>query len=86
MSEAAVLVMWTVYDHPTDFPDVYVARRFDIVSGAALVTPQTIMAADLDVLRQRLFEEADCTDRLPRDPNDDPKILEVWLADAPSSH
>ena len=26
----AVLRMWTVYDHPTDFPEAYVARMCEV--------------------------------------------------------
>lgn len=64
---AAVPRIFSPIDHPSDFPDVYVARRFDIVRGAALMTDHTMTSPDLDQLRNRLMEEAACTDRLPRD-------------------
>ena len=27
------LSMWTVYDHPSDFPDLFIARRWEVGEG-----------------------------------------------------
>lgn len=64
---------WTVYDHPTDFPDCFVARRF-IYSRA---TEEYMSSNDLDLLRRMLSDKG--LMRFPRDTADDPNIVEVWL-------
>lgn len=71
------LEMWTVYDHPKDYPDSFVARLWQIVDGEPLPTPM-IMQADKLVKIQRQFE-AIGLHRLPRFPGDDPTIVETWL-------
>jgi hypothetical protein len=74
MSEA--LPIWTVYDHPTDFPDCFIAR-LSLVSRWGNVTTQTILtAATLEDLRSQLPRGLY---RLDRDPADDPVIVEVWM-------
>lgn len=73
-----VLSMWTVYDHPKDYPDKYVARRFDIADGKAAATDSIIIAADLKTLRDILAIEMHLG-RLTRSSDDDPKIVETWL-------
>lgn len=73
-----VLALWTVTDHPSDFPDHYVARRSEILAGGAHRTTEvTLMDPDLEVLRGAL--RARGLFRLERMPGDDPVILEVWL-------
>jgi len=72
------LAMWTVYDHPTDYPDKYVARRFDVARDGARPTESIIIMDNLDRLRDMLAFEMHLT-CLPRSPHDDPKIVETWL-------
>lgn len=79
MSEQrAVLSMWTVYDHPSDYPNSYVARRFDIDGKGVSPTGSLIIAPDLGTLRDMLEFEMHLT-RLPRDEGDDPNIIETWI-------
>jgi len=68
------LVTWVVYDHPLDFPDVYVARRFEGV------TPSKTVLVDVNLveLRHQIRARGDYM-RFLRADNDDPKIIEVWL-------
>jgi hypothetical protein len=74
-----MLAMWTVYDHPSDYPDKFVARRFDIDSvGATRASGSIIVAPDLERLRDILAFEMHLT-CLVRDPSDDPAIVETWL-------
>jgi hypothetical protein len=68
-----ILSMWTVYDHPSDYPDKYVARCF---SGEQ-PTSSIIIAENLEVIRYILCLEMGLTRQ--RSPEDDPKIVEVWL-------
>lgn len=70
------LLIWTVYDHPLDFPDWFVARPHIIRPKTSGPLPMHLMARDLNVLRAML---PDGLTRLKRDPNDDPFILEVWV-------
>jgi hypothetical protein len=72
------LGIWTVFDRPSDYPDKYVARRFDVDANGPRATESIIIMDDLDKLREMLAFEMrlTCLDRLPQD---DPKIVEVWL-------
>lgn len=65
--------LWTIYDHPIDFPDKFVARRFE----NSLPTSEIIITPSLDELRDR-FEENGLV-CVQRHPHDDPKIIEVWI-------
>lgn len=70
------LAMWTVYDHPIDYPDLFVARRFRIVAGLdPIAEPGVIMGATLDEVRALLPQGLIC---LGRAPGDDPAIVETW--------
>jgi hypothetical protein len=70
------LELWTVYDHPSDFPDHWVARRSVVGRGGATVTGAVIRAETLEGLRLLLPPGMAC---LTRQPDDDPTIVEVWL-------
>jgi hypothetical protein len=72
------LVMWTVYDHPKDHPDVFVARAW-LVTGAPepVATGSLIISATLAGVRQQLARDGLVC--LARRPEDDPAIVEVWL-------
>lgn len=74
-----VLQMWTVYDHPTDYPHDFVARRWDVGGGGGgepVKTDIVMTAKFLDDLRDMLPPGLYC---LPRLDDDDPKIVETWL-------
>ena len=70
------LEMWTIYDHPIDNPDLYVARTWTIVGGVVFAG-EFIALDDLDQLRQRMRLKGLVP--LHRAPGDDPKIVETWL-------
>jgi hypothetical protein len=72
------LAMWTVYKHPTDYPDKYVARRFDVDASGPKPSASIIVAADLKTLRATLRDEMHLT-CLSRDPSDEVQIVETWL-------
>lgn len=73
-----VLRMWTVYDHPKDFPDYFVARLYEVDGSGVRATESVIQAKNLDTLREMLLCDMHLT-CLPRFANDDPAIVEVWL-------
>lgn len=70
--------IWTVYDHPRDFPQEFVARRHYIVRGddQPRASQDYVTAASLEELRKKLPLGLYC---LPRFADDDPTIVEVWL-------
>jgi hypothetical protein len=71
-----VLNLWTVYDHPKDFPHSYVARRFEVDADGSRVTTDTVQG-ELQIIR----ESFRCCGLvcLMRNDNDDPMIVETWL-------
>lgn len=70
--------MWTVYDHPTDYPDVFIARRTMIYSGGTTVmTGDTVTTVTLTDIRREMKSRG--LARIPRWEDDDPKIVEVWI-------
>lgn len=70
-----VLSMWTVYDHPSDHPAHWVARRWEVAKEAK-PTQDLLLADTLEALRAQLPPGLY---RLPRQPGDEPAIAEVWL-------
>ena len=65
--------IWTVYDHPSDFPGKYVARLFI----GDKPTNQVIVTKNINSIRAKLAVKGlTC---LHRQENDDPKIMETWL-------
>ncbi len=72
-----VLAQWTIYDHPTDHPDLFVARRFDIGQGVFMATSHLIGAKDIEALRETFRRHGMAC--LPRLAEDEPQIVEVWM-------
>lgn len=66
------LPIWTVYDHPTDYPAGFIARLF--LNDKP--TSQVLTARSLDGVREQLPPGLYC---IPRSPDDDPVIVECWL-------
>ena len=71
------MTMWTVYDHPSDHPNGYVARAWEIEPGRYVPTSTAIVADDLETLRAMLRDEGLMC--FKRHATDDPVIIEVWL-------
>lgn len=67
------LPIWVVYDHPTDWPDHFVARLW----VGERPTGDMLLAFDIEVIRQTLAEKG--LTRLDRMEGDDPNIAETWL-------
>jgi hypothetical protein len=77
MNDKEALHLWTVYDHPRDYPDSYVARLMLIGRRGVIQRTNAMYTADsLDELRSLLPPGLTC---LPRHEEDDPVILEVWI-------
>jgi hypothetical protein len=75
-AKRGALSLWTIYDRPLDHPDGFLARRHE--SGETFKGPTSdAFTGDLETLRQT-FRRAGLT-VIPREPNDDPRIVETWL-------
>jgi hypothetical protein len=70
------LPMWTVYDHPSDFPDYFVARKFFTLPEVA-PSGDVVTALSLERLRA-VFQRMGLV-CLARNVEDDPCIVETWL-------
>lgn len=71
--------MWVIYDHPVDYPDHYVARRFCIERShaGARGLPLSVISDDLEAIRAVMVRIGlTC---LSRSPEDDAKIIESWI-------
>lgn len=66
--------MWTVYDRPKEHPDSYVVRLWwgETPEEHAWVFDTLIEA-------RFMIENAGGCFCIPREPNDDPAVLETWL-------
>lgn len=73
MDDEPMIVMWTIFDHPADYPDGYVARLF--VLGKP--TENVIRTRQLDPLRGAMLDMG--LVKLARMPEDHPHIVEVWM-------
>lgn len=77
MSNASVLTIYTIYEHPRDYPNQYVARPWWIRDDGSLLKSTKVLLADsLDELRGMLPPGL-C--HMPRTPSDDPCIVECWF-------
>lgn len=63
---------WVIYNKPTDYPNNYVARKF--INNAPSTTIH--VADSLEEIRKLVPEGLF---KIERFPNDDPKIVEVWI-------
>lgn len=71
------LDLWTVYDHPRDYPELYVARRWVVTAGGIERTDDVRGAHLIDTLRDELIDMGLTCIR--RADDDDPVIVETWL-------
>lgn len=78
--DECILDGWTIFDHPTDYPDHFVARRWVAARNGATIQTQDVMTSKhLDELRGALVEAYPDLTRLSRMPGDEPHIIEVWI-------
>jgi hypothetical protein len=74
--DRAALPMWVIYDHPADYPDAYVARKW-LTLPKQRPTNELLVATDLEVIRTEL--EARGLVCLARQDGDTPIIIETWI-------
>ena len=75
--EPPPLETYTVYRNPADYPGRYVVRRFVCAAGRPIPDPtpvsvSTSLTDARNAIPGRLV-------RFPRDPTDEPAIVETWL-------
>lgn len=63
----------TVYDHPADYPDKYVARVFDMNRPTNLAAIADTYEELLEAIPTRSMT------KMERSPKDDPVIMETWI-------
>lgn len=70
---SAGLEIWTVYEHPSDWPQgTFVARKWLLDQR----TEQCVTGRSLEEVRGKLPPGLY---RMPRSPTDDPVIVETWF-------
>lgn len=74
-----VLSQWVVYDHPTDYPQCWVARLWTIDPHKVEPSGTVILADTLDAVRAEIAVRDPGVVMLTRSPDDDPCIAEVWF-------
>lgn len=74
--DKGALNIWTVFDRPKDFPESYVARRFEVTAAGSVPTDD-IFQGELSSLREN-FRRCGLT-CLTRQEQDEPQIVECWL-------
>jgi hypothetical protein len=70
------LLIWSIYDHPADYPDWFVARPTIVRPKTSGPIPMHLIAHDLEKLRAML---PDGLTRLTPAVWDDPQVIEVWV-------
>ena len=71
------LSIWTIYEHPGDYPDGFVVRKFDIVHGKTEPVPSIAFGAPTLETARSLLPAG--LRRLPRAETDEPQIVESWI-------
>jgi hypothetical protein len=74
------ICLWRVYDHPHDYPDGYIVRKFEVKGGEQAATKETLRTPDeagLDLLRDA-FQQAGLM-CMPRREGDDLQFIETWV-------
>jgi hypothetical protein len=73
------LPMWVIYDHPTDFPHLFVARLWHCGGGEPdpVPTGMAIGSPELDGLRKMFIEAGMYC--LTRNDGDEAQIVETWM-------
>jgi hypothetical protein len=75
----STMSLFTIYDHPKDFPDHFVVRRFTVDKRGAIATGDRWNCENIDAARaviRDLLPGAIC---FARSPEDDAVIVETWL-------
>lgn len=72
-----MLLHWTIYKNPSDYPHLYVARVWDTLTCMPVENISIILSASLKPLQNLMLDKQ--LHRIPRDVGDDPVIVESWI-------
>jgi len=73
----ALLIMYTIYKHPSDYPDEYVCRRWTAGRLVPIDTAEPFARAQtLEAVRAQLPRGLY---RLNREAGDQPQVAETWI-------
>lgn len=75
----SALTVWVIYERPSDHPDHFVLRAWDIFEGEATYREDVALADSLEQARTLLPLSEVPLVRLPRHPSDDAPIVESWI-------
>lgn len=73
------LEIWTIYDHPRDYPEHFVVRCWLSTSTGSYATNEVWLRPTLDEARWVILGNSPGAYRLERAVADDPCIVETWL-------
>lgn len=75
--ENGYLPMYVLYDHPKDYPDYYVVRRWKSREGLEPDPQPFLWRKDLEQVHKNMARMGLVF--IPRDPTDDPVIMGTYL-------
>jgi hypothetical protein len=78
VNDDRAMTCYTIYDHPSDYPDHFVVRAWAILPGLSEPQPtqEHYLAESLDEARSKIPPDRVC---FQREDGDDPNIVETWL-------
>ena len=75
--QRGVLPIWTIYRHPNDYPNDYVARMFETSPSTPTPSKFMVRSPEIHALRTTFIHAGLIA--LPREDGDDPNIVESWV-------
>ena len=69
-------IIWTIYERPSDFPDKFVLRSWEVEADSPAPMTASVMADTIDEIRNLLPRGLVC---LAGCTHHDPRIVETWL-------
>lgn len=76
LTMSGAITTYAIYEHPDDYPDRFVVRRWNSANGRCWPEPDCRVAATLEEARKLVPGPAV---NLGREHEDDAKIVEVWM-------
>ncbi len=73
------LLMFTIYENPTDYPGKFVARRFAVTAAGVMPEPDPLAVVDTIEEARAAIPDREGLVCMRRNPSDEPQIVETWL-------
>lgn len=73
------MIQYAIYKNPRDFPGKIVVRRGTITPGGFTADPAPLFVGDDLAAARAAIPEPEGLALVPRLPEDDPAIVEVWI-------